>query len=112
MILCFLSFPLPFAPAQVYLLLFGDFKQLPPATSRPPFIVLPSVRTLFRFALGLLQMEEKALLGLQDMEDLSVRLRHLSAAFSDVALFFKKYAGAQRPRLPPGFGQEGKVPPP
>ena len=32
-------------------MLFGDFKQFPPATSRPAFIALSSVRKLFRFAL-------------------------------------------------------------
>ena len=30
-------------------MLFGDFKQLPPSTSRPPFIVLPSVHEGFEF---------------------------------------------------------------
>ena len=31
------------------MILFGDFKQLPPATSKPPFIVLPSVFEGFDF---------------------------------------------------------------
>ena len=34
---------------QLHVLLFGDFKQLPPATSRPPFVVLPSVHEGFDF---------------------------------------------------------------
>ncbi len=34
---------------QVHLILFSDFKQLPPATSRPPFITLPSVCGGFSF---------------------------------------------------------------
>ena len=35
---------------QVHIILLGDFKQLPPATSRPPFVVRPSVYEHFRFA--------------------------------------------------------------
>ena len=46
------------------------------------------------------------------MEDLTVRVRKLSAAFSDVPLFFKKYAGPQKPKLAPGFGSDGRVAPP
>ena len=34
---------------SMHLLLFGDFKQLPPATSEAPFIVLPSVHETFNF---------------------------------------------------------------
>ena len=34
---------------DIHLLLFGDFKQLPPATSRAPFIVLPRVYQTFGF---------------------------------------------------------------
>jgi len=34
---------------NIHVLLFGDFKQLPPATSKPPFIVLPSVYNEFDF---------------------------------------------------------------
>jgi len=34
---------------SIHVLLFGDFKQLPPATSKPPFIVLPSVYEQFDF---------------------------------------------------------------
>ena len=71
-----------------------------------------SLRPLFRFALGLLSMEEKALLATPDMEQLMVRLRKLSAALSDVSLFFKKHAGQQRPQLPAGFGSEGRIAPP
>ena len=41
---------LPDELGQVHVLLFGDFRQLPPATNRPPFIVLPAVHTCFRFA--------------------------------------------------------------
>ena len=33
----------------MHLLLFGDFKQLPPASSEAPFIVLPSVYETFDF---------------------------------------------------------------
>ena len=33
---------------RMHIVIFGDFKQLPPATSRPPFIVLPSVHLTFR----------------------------------------------------------------
>ena len=34
---------------HLHLVLFGDFKQLPPSTSRPPFVVLPSVHEGFEF---------------------------------------------------------------
>ena len=34
---------------SVHLLLFGDFKQLPPASSEAPFIILPSVYGTFDF---------------------------------------------------------------
>ena len=33
---------------RMHIVVFGDFKQLPPATCRPPFIVLPSVHLTFR----------------------------------------------------------------
>ena len=34
---------------NIHVLIFGDFKQLPPATSKPPFIVLPTVYEQFAF---------------------------------------------------------------
>ena len=34
---------------SVHLICFGDFKQLPPATSRPPWIALPRVHSKFDF---------------------------------------------------------------
>ena len=34
---------------ELHVLLFGDFKQLPPATSKPPFIVIESVFNTFEF---------------------------------------------------------------
>ena len=34
---------------SVHMLLFGDFKQLPPATSEAPFIVIPEVVRIFEF---------------------------------------------------------------
>ena len=34
---------------DVHLLLFGDFKQLPPASSQAPFIIIPSVVETFEF---------------------------------------------------------------
>ena len=36
---------------ELHVLLFGDFKQLPPATSKPPFIMLDTVYNTFDFAL-------------------------------------------------------------
>ena len=36
---------------QVHLLIFMDVKQLPPATCRPVFLVLPEIRDLFRVAM-------------------------------------------------------------
>ena len=34
---------------ELHVLLFGDFKQLPPATSKPPFIMLETVYKTFDF---------------------------------------------------------------
>ena len=34
---------------DIHLLLFGDFKQLPPASSQAPFIIIPSVAQTFEF---------------------------------------------------------------
>ena len=34
---------------DIHLLLFGDFKQLPPASSQAPFIIIPSVVQTFEF---------------------------------------------------------------
>ena len=34
---------------SVHVILFGDFKQLPPATSKPPFIVTPGLHQAFDF---------------------------------------------------------------
>ena len=34
---------------ELHVLLFGDFKQLPPATSKPPFIMLDTVYKTFDF---------------------------------------------------------------
>ena len=34
---------------QLHVILFGDFKQLPPATTQPPFFVLPEVHNKFDF---------------------------------------------------------------
>ena len=34
---------------ELHVLLFGDFKQLPPATSKPPFIMLDTVYNTFDF---------------------------------------------------------------
>ncbi len=34
---------------SVHMILFGDFKQLPPATSKPPFIAIPRVHLNFDF---------------------------------------------------------------
>ena len=37
---------------ELHVLLFGDFKQLPPATSKPPFIMLDTVHKTFDFREG------------------------------------------------------------
>jgi len=71
-----------------------------------------SLLPLFRFALGVLSSQEKALLQLHDMEMLMLRLRHLSAAMEDVPRFFKRHVAPQRPKLPQHFGQEAKLEPP
>ena len=66
---------------------------------------------MFRFALGVLQMESRALLAMSDMEHLNVHLRRLSATFTDVSFFFVKHAAPQRPQIPAGFGQAGRIDP-
>lgn len=71
-----------------------------------------SLRPMFRFALGVLEMESRSLLSMTDMEDLNVHLRRLSATFTDVSLFFVKHAAPQRPQIPAGFGQAGRTDPP
>ena len=40
----------PDALGQVHILMFMDFKQLPPSTCRPVFIALPEIRKMFRFS--------------------------------------------------------------
>ena len=71
-----------------------------------------SLRPLFRFALGVLSSQERALLQLHDMEQLMLKLRNLAAAMEDTPRFFKRHVAPQRPKLPQGFGQEGKQEPP
>jgi len=71
-----------------------------------------SLLPVFRLALGVLEMESRPLLAMTDMEDLNVHLRRLSATFTDVSLFFVKHAAPQRPQIPAGFGQAGRVDPP
>lgn len=71
-----------------------------------------SLLPVFRFSLGVLSSQEKALLQLSDMEQLVLRLRHLAAAMDDVPRFFKRHVAPQRPKLPRHFGQEGKLEPP
>jgi hypothetical protein len=46
------------------------------------------------------------------MEQLMLKLRHLAAAMEDTPRFFKRHVAPQRPKLPQGFGQEGKQEPP
>ena len=71
-----------------------------------------SLLPIFRFALAYLQLQEKALLQLSDIGELNTRLRdakHVAATIGDVALFFEKQVATQKPRLPAGFGDEGRA---
>ena len=79
-----------------------------PQPSASPGSLLP----LFRFALGVLSSQEKVLLQLHDLEQLMLKLRHLAVAMEDTPRFFKRHVAPQRPKLPHGFGQEGKQEPP
>ena len=78
-----------------------------------------SLRPLFRFALGVLSSQERALLQLHDMEQLMLKLRNLSAAMEDTPRFFKRHVAPQRPKLPQGLrkasgrrGSKSRRPPP
>ena len=49
---------------SLHVILFGDFKQLPPATSLPPFIVNPDVYGTFDFRV--LQQNRRIVAGTED----------------------------------------------
>jgi hypothetical protein len=64
-----------------HVLLFGDFQQLPPATNRPPFIVLPSVYKLFDFC----ALTENRRVACSDDPEVQRELESYHVVLQDVA---------------------------
>jgi hypothetical protein len=68
---------------NIHIILFGDFKQLPPATSKAPFIRLPSVRNEFEFSV--LRQNRRVVKG-DDSDARKAEIENFHKVLMDVSL--------------------------